>query len=278
MFETGTKRRSDKLSEEINIHYIEWCGRRHRTKTTRRDEFTITLSHSKRGAHHIDHHRYPMRGYQIHVVFPGQLSHFSILDHTIVCQLVIAKRSFDMLRFALRFNMQVYRTFPVQELTKPKFDILHHELKHIGNELYQDRPMFDVISSRARLTLQEISRVLEKKVSDRKLLAYPDKLAEFIDLVELHYKTEHSIAFYINKLNITQSHLASLTRKHKHITPTNIIKSRILEEAIRLLSQPSVTVKDVMLELGFTDQTVFNHFIKRMAGISPGTIKKNQNI
>ncbi len=275
MFETGIVKKSGDLKKDHETLYTEWQGRLHRTRNFQNDEFIITLSESKRGAHHIDLEKHIMRGYQLHIVFPGQRSHFSILDYTFTYQLRIAKINFEKVCTALRFSLHLYRIHPVQNLTQSEFEKLRDELRNIGDELRMDRPLLEIICSRARVTLQEISRILEKRISDINLFRIPSVLFEFLQLVKLHYNKEHNVTFYAKKLNVSSGYLAILTRNHLNITPKKVIKGEILTESKRLLSLVPITIKAVMYQLGFEDQAVFTQFFKSSTGMSPTEFQKS---
>jgi AraC-like DNA-binding protein len=275
MFETGLVKKNENHIMNIGAIYIQWEGRLHRTRSQLNDEFVITLSKSKRGAHHIDMREHVMRGYQLHIVFPGQQSHFSILDHTVTYQLRITKRNFEKVCFSLRFSLYVYKKYPIQPLTELEFGKLLYELENIGNELHMHRPLLEIICSRTRITLQEISRILERKISDIHSLTIPSVLFNFIQLLELHYNKERTVAFYAQKLNVTSNYLAKLTRLHLQTTPINIIRDHVLTESMRRLSLVPITIKAVMFELGFEDQVAFTHFFKKASGMSPGDFQKS---
>ncbi|WP_454879242.1 helix-turn-helix domain-containing protein [Sphingobacterium detergens] len=275
MFKNGNIKASGSLEQNVGILYTEWKGRRHRTLNNKNQEVIITLSKSKRAVHHIDYRPYTMRGHQVHIVFPGQSSYFSVLEDTTAHQLIISCQTFESICLALRFNPYLYKTNPVQDLNQFEFETFIYEFTKIGYELNISSPLFEIINARTRITLQEISRILEKRISRIQILTTPQILVDFLDLIELHYKKEHTVRYYANVLNTQTGYLATLTRKHLQISPIKLIQQRILSEAKRLLSANHITIKAVMLEIGFTDQSVFAHFFKNLTGMSASTFRKN---
>lgn len=276
MFDKDITRKIGGPRKDNETCYTEWEGLCHSTKKLQSNDFIITLSKSKGGVHWIDSNEYFMRGHQLHLVFPGQQSHFSILDYTVIYQLRISKINFDKICSALRFRQHFYRKHPIQDLTPTEFEIFRYELSTIGNELGMDRPLLEIICSRARIILQEISRILEKRIEDMSVFRVPSVLADFLRLVELNYNQEHTVTYYAKKLNVSSDYLAILTRYHLNITPKQIIRDHILVESMRLLAVVPMTIKQATYQLGFQDQVAFTHFFKSLTGMSPGQFQKRQ--
>lgn len=269
MFRKGIVKENENLSKNNGVVYTEWKGRRHRTLNFQNNDFILTLSNSRRGVHHIDCRQYPMRGYQIHVVFQGQCSYFSILEHTESYQIKISRENFQSICLSLRYSLQIYKAHPVHELTKSEFNIFLNDLKNIAHELNFEYPLFDILSSRQRAMLQWISRVLEKNIPDKKFLRTPSVFFNFIELVERNYEKENTVSFYADKLHVSPNYLNRLTNEYLEIPPIKIINMRKLVEAMRLLSFSTMNVKAVMLQLGFDDHAIFSNFFKQWTGLSP---------
>ncbi|MDF2515828.1 MAG: hypothetical protein K0R59_1124 [Sphingobacterium sp.] len=276
MFDKGIIRKSGGPRKDNETRYNEWEGLCHSTKKLQSNDFIITLSKSKGGAHCINSDNYIMREHQLHLVFPGQQSHFNILDYTVIYQLRISKINFDKICCALRFSQHLYRKIPIQNLTQTEFDIIRYELMTIGNELEMDRPLLEIICSRARVILQEISRILEKRINDISLFIMPSVLSDFLRLVELNYNRDRTVTYYAKKLNVSSDYLASLTRHYLNVTPKQIIRNHILVESMRLLAVVPMTIKEAMYQLGFQDHVTFNHFFKSLTGMSPSEFQKRQ--
>lgn len=96
-----------------------------------------------------------------------------------------------------------------------------------------------------------------------------DIVRRFNSLVEMHYKTTHSVAAYGVLLNKSPKTLCNLFLQLIQRTPLRIIQDRILLEARRLLHYTDRTIKDITYELGFEDIQTFSRFFKNKEGISP---------
>ncbi|SIQ66543.1 helix-turn-helix domain-containing protein [Maribacter ulvicola] len=100
-----------------------------------------------------------------------------------------------------------------------------------------------------------------------------DLLRGFNLLVEEHYKTEHSVAFYANKLFKSPKTLSNTFSKF-NTTPLQIIHERIILEAKRLLIYTDKTAKEIAYEIGFDDASHLSRLFKKQTLQSPSDFKK----
>lgn len=96
-----------------------------------------------------------------------------------------------------------------------------------------------------------------------------DLIRKFSQLVEHNYKTKHSVADYAALLNITPKALNKRITSLSDSTPNDIIKSRIVLEAKRLLAHTDLTVKEIGYSLGYDDPAYFVRFFTNIAQVSP---------
>ena len=102
-----------------------------------------------------------------------------------------------------------------------------------------------------------------------------DMVRKFNSLVEMHYKTKHSVMEYAELLNKSPKTLSNLFLQYNQKTPLQIISERLMLEATRLLRYTDRTIKDITYELGFEDIQTFSRFFKTKEGVSPKTFRKN---
>jgi AraC-like DNA-binding protein len=114
---------------------------------------------------------------------------------------------------------------------------------------------------------------INKALTDSKL----DILRQYNLLVEHHYKTEHKVKFYAEKLNRSPKTLSNYFALYNHQPPLMVIQNRIFLQAKRLLIYTNKSSKEVAYELGFEDVAYFSNFFKKMALIAPSLFRKNKN-
>lgn len=102
-------------------------------------------------------------------------------------------------------------------------------------------------------------------------------LREFNLLVETHFKTEHSVSFYAEKLFKSPKTLSNNFAK-LNTSPLQIIHERIVLEAKRLLIYTEKTVKEIAYEVGFDDASHLSRLFKKYTQVSPSEFKKQLKI
>jgi AraC-like DNA-binding protein len=96
-----------------------------------------------------------------------------------------------------------------------------------------------------------------------------DLFKRFLLLLNNHFKTEHSVVFYADKLCLTPKYFSAQIKKQSGKTVGEWIDDMIILEAKVLLKTPNTSVQQVADILNFCDQSTFGKFFKRCAGISP---------
>lgn len=95
----------------------------------------------------------------------------------------------------------------------------------------------------------------------------------FQQLVDLHFKKEQRVSFYINALGISEKRLATLSKKHMGISPLQLIHRRILLEAKRLLLLGEQAHKEIAYELSFDSPASFSAFVKKKTGMTASEVQ-----
>ncbi len=105
-----------------------------------------------------------------------------------------------------------------------------------------------------------------------------DVIRNFSFLVEVHYKTKHTVAEYADMMNKPAKSLTNLFANHIKRTPLQIIQDRIFLEAKRILSNSEKSIKETAFELGFEDIQSFSRFFKNKQGVSPKEFRENKSV
>ena len=100
-----------------------------------------------------------------------------------------------------------------------------------------------------------------------------DLLRAFNVLVELHFKEEHSVSFYAEKLFKSPKTLSNNFAKLNR-SPLQIIHQRIVLEAKRLLTYTDKSAKEIAYEIGFDDASHLSRLFKKHTSQSPSEFKK----
>lgn len=104
-----------------------------------------------------------------------------------------------------------------------------------------------------------------------------DVIRNFCFLVEIHFKTKHSVAEYADLMNRPAKSLTNLFANHIEKSPLQIIQDRILLESKRILLNSKKSIKEIAFELGFEDIQSFSRFFKNKVSISPKEFRENNS-
>jgi AraC family transcriptional regulator, transcriptional activator of pobA len=100
------------------------------------------------------------------------------------------------------------------------------------------------------------------------------RLALFDRLVETHFRSHRSVAFYAEALAMSATHLNRILDRHRGQTVQAHLAARLIDEAKRALLFTDVPVKVVAFNLGFADTAYFTRYFKRAVGLSPSLYRQ----
>ena len=100
-----------------------------------------------------------------------------------------------------------------------------------------------------------------------------DLLRAFNVLVEQHFKNEHSVSFYAEKLFKSPKTLSNNFAKLNR-SPLQIIHQRIVLEAKRLLTYTDKSAKEIAYDIVFDDASHLSRLFKKYTSQSPSEFKK----
>lgn len=99
----------------------------------------------------------------------------------------------------------------------------------------------------------------------------------FKELVFKHYKSERSISFYADLLNISDRKLTSMCKDTFDKSAKEIITETVYNSALRMLSNSDLSVKEITYDLGFSEETNFIAFFRKHSGLTPHNFRKMYN-
>ena len=138
-----------------------------------------------------------------------------------------------------------------------------------------DAGRLPAIESALRLALLRIARM-----ADAGCTAGPSgvtradrHLRRFAALIDRHFREQPALAFYAERLGITTTQLNRVCRQQAGVTALAMIQQRLLHEAERDLVYGTRSVKEIALNLGFSDAGYFSRFFSRQVGQAPSDFR-----
>ena len=104
-----------------------------------------------------------------------------------------------------------------------------------------------------------------------------NRIFQFICLVDQHFKEQHSVSFYADKLCITSGHLNELVKKQYCVSVKQYLQNRLILEAKRLLLYNDSSISEISWQLNFHDPSYFVRFFRSQTGASPLAYRKKHN-
>lgn len=121
--------------------------------------------------------------------------------------------------------------------------------------------------------LQE--RADEKNDNNKPLTRQQHLARKLYNLVVNNFRKEHQVRFYSEQMCLTPQYLNQITTHTFGKTLSAIITDQIFTTARSMILSSDMSLQEIANELNFPDQASFSKFIKKVAGVSPNVLRKN---
>lgn len=91
----------------------------------------------------------------------------------------------------------------------------------------------------------------------------------FTQLVMQNYKMTRNVAWYAQKMGITQAHLCTSVKQSTGSTCVEIISRMVIMDAKSQLKSTRATIQEISDSLNFANMSFFGKYFKRYVGMSP---------
>lgn len=267
---------TNKLAKKSYVTYQDFTGSL-KLGTCTADSFAIVLFEKGQGTHAVNDTVYQVRPKQIHMQFPEQKQKWKLQAGAKGQRLIIRKILAETFSNTLQFTFSPYNQHPVLDLDTATFEKIEAEFLAIRKELNTHTVFLELVNARCRLIALMISLWMEHQLGD--IISYrPGSLAyKFHSLVEKHYKTQKSVAFYAKHLCITPNYLGTISKKQYKMSALEFIQQRVLLEAKRLLHSSDRSIKEIAFDLGFRSMSYFSYFFRSKTNLTPKEYKELLN-
>ena len=98
--------------------------------------------------------------------------------------------------------------------------------------------------------------------------------AQFIRLLENHFRTERRVGWYAEQLCITPKYLSEIVKEASLRTPNEWIDKYVILEIRVMLKNTTKSIKEISDELCFPNQSFLGKYFKEHVGVSPSEFRK----
>ena len=144
-------------------------------------------------------------------------------------------------------------------------------MRRIYGELRGQAPGFELVIE--GLILEMLAQTFRQDRSSDYFVT-PRWLAQAQELIHQHFNEKLSLAVIANAVQIHPSHLARSFRKRHHCSIGEYVRRLRLEYAAVKLFESDLSLSDIALASGFSDQSHFTRDFKRLWGLTPAAYKK----
>ena len=252
----------------------------HLSEPHRHDFYALIYTINGNGSHSIDFEEYPIAPNRLFFINYDQIHSWNIASHVEGYILLFSKSFYNLI---FTGNDLVQSDTAVESL--PVYIDIPEEEKHFWLNIFENiklefqkkngysREVICLLLKTCVLKMSSASEnsKFEASVSDHKGLL----VSEFRTLVNLHFREKKMPKEYAAQLSVTPNYLNAVVKEYLGKPAGNVIKNRIVLEAIRLLSHTKLSVRQISLELGFSDNSHFGKYFKNSTGQTPETFRKN---
>lgn len=185
-----------------------------------------------------------------------------------------------------RYDLFMDKSKSVMKLSPDHVTTLTRHFQHMQQEeLSGEKFNEDAMQAYLQLLMIESARIMDYPKPDH-ISEEHRHVHEFFRLLEeetshINYSqpiTIRTAKEFAANLSLHPNYLNDLLKKHTGQNVSTHIRNRLLEEAKTLLIQTEWSIQDIGYSLGFAEQSNFNLFFKKNAGITPAAFRKSFNL
>ena len=263
----------------INFAFSE-LPNTHPMKSHRHDFYQILLLEKGSAVHTIDFETYEMKAPAASVIFPNQIHNLQLsedakgkcilFDETIFCSAVLAN---DLKEYNIDLHKKINNlAFTGSEDEFEKLIRINEAMQKLYVDMSPIKKMqIKFMVKIMLLKLIDFSPIESLSTTSDKDLQY---YIRFRELVDKYYKTERKIAFYSNKIGISQKKLTLLCQQYSGNSPLLLIHERLTMEIKKQFALQDVTLKEIAFEFGFSSQAALNKYIDSKFNMTPSELKE----
>ncbi|TRZ43155.1 AraC family transcriptional regulator [Robertkochia solimangrovi] len=263
----------------FNVHGLEDIEIQKEEVLHRSDYFQVVIIGEGSAEQQIEHQPFELSRNEISVVFPHQINALKFEDKTkgIIIQ-------FDEVLFCsdlLKNELISYNNDLINKLNRVILDDnARSKIHNYGEQIFE---LFQTLTPikkeqirfQIKIMLLEIIEAAHQTQTGFQAPDQSDYFARFKALIEDNFKSERSVTFYKDQLQITAKKLNEICKSKTGTTALNIIHERILTEIKRALIFSGKNHKEIAYDLGFDSPSALNKFVNAKLKETPTELKES---
>ena len=232
------------------------------------------------GTHLIDDKLYDVEPRTFMLISKGQVHAFNPTIDTSGWAIRFADSFLDSAAYQAKYKYTLFSNITVNSVLKaepdeiPMFETLMGQIQHEYNS--ENKPgRTEVLQRLVEVLIIKLVHLKQTQFTSQfnaDLAAY-QLFQQFNAQLENHFKEEHEVSSYAERLNVSPRKLSEILKLFVGKPPSRIILERVIVEAKRYLRFSGMSVKETGFALGFNDPSYFSKVFKKVEGISPKSFK-----
>src|SRR5262245_8622220 len=188
----------------------------------------------------------------------------------------------------IRLTSKRFRTFDIElksdwlegRLERPisptvLMEYRNHTISWLISRLYQEFREMDDLSPIAMEGLAlEILADLARAARCVKTKKAPHWLRLVMEQIQEEFSRTITLSELAKTAGVNPSHLAEVFREHFQCTPAEFIRELRIEHSIRQMANSDLSLSEISLTAGFSDQSHFSRIFKRATGLTPAKYRR----
>jgi AraC family transcriptional regulator len=170
-----------------------------------------------------------------------------------------------------------------QMAIEPQIAVRDEQLRHMGMSLLYELKAENVVgrlyadSVASSLAIQLIRRYsCLKDVPIRKGGMAPNKLRRALEFISDKLEQQQGIALEVvaQEVGMSRYHFSRVFKESMGLSPINYIVRQRIERAKKLLAETDLPIADIALQAGFSGQSHFTTFFRKLVGLTPRSFRR----
>lgn len=238
----------------------------------RHNYYEVFLFENGGGKHYLDFDTHEIKSKSVQFISPGQV-HLVNRAPKSNGHIILFSREFYYLDVHDR-NLLFEMPFLNNQSRQPTIDLSdadYQKLSSLMQMMYEEEKTVREHQQQALRSLLNLFLVHCKRLfpHGNEQFQPSSEMVAFRSLLEKNFRNWHKVQDYASALHISEKQLGEMVKKHAGQNVLEMIHTRILLEAKRLLIHNDISTKEIGYFLNFEDPSHFAKFFKKGTGSTP---------
>lgn len=239
--------------------------------------YVICLINSGSGIHVIDFEEFEVKPDRLFIVSPLQVHFWKLNSNTNISLIQFSER-------IIHFNNESVSSLLSMLMVKSNYlDLSSEQAKEVFSiaqklekeTIENDNYSSDIIRGYLIVLCRLIERMTYIKEGKNPIKSKESKVQLFLELVEKSFNQNKGVSYFASELSITPNYLNMLCKKQFGRSAGDMITSRIMLEAKRLLYHTKSDISQIAFELGYEDPSYFTRAFKKSEQKTPSEFRQD---